>query len=99
MTDWPDASTLFGWAFAVAFLGIACWEARQPSRATVTSLGLRWFGNISLFGMALAMTWLVPLLSSLGAAKLAAQHGWGLFHVLDLPPAIALAASFVLLDF
>jgi sterol desaturase/sphingolipid hydroxylase (fatty acid hydroxylase superfamily) len=59
----------------------------------------RWFGNMALFAMTLAMTWLVPLLSSLGAAKLAADHGWGLFHLIALPPVIALAVSFVLLDF
>lgn len=99
MQDWPDASTLFGWMFAATFVGIACWEAWRPSRPAVAPMTLRWVGNISLFGMALLMTWLVPLLSSLGAAKLAAEHGWGLFHLIALPPAAALAASFVLLDF
>lgn len=99
MQDWPDASTFFSWMFAVTFLGVACWEAWRPSRATVAPMTLRWVGNLSLFGMALLMTWLVPLLSSLGAAKLASDHGWGLFHLIALPPAIALAASFVLLDF
>ncbi|HKU63455.1 MAG TPA: sterol desaturase family protein [Rhizomicrobium sp.] len=99
MTGWPDASTLFGWMFAVTFLGVACWEAWQPSRMAVAPLTLRWFGNIALFAMALLMTWLVPLLSSLGAATLAAKHGWGFFHLVAPAPAIALAASFVLLDF
>ena len=99
MQDWPDTSTLFGWAFAITFLGVACWEAWRPSRAVVAPMTLRWFGNIALFGIALAMTWLVPLLSSLGAAKLATDHGWGLFHLIALPPAIVIAASFVLLDF
>jgi len=99
MQDWPDTSTLFGWMFAITFLGVACWEARQPARATLAPLTLRWFGNLALFAMVLLMTWLVPLLSSLGAATLAAQHGWGLFHLIALPPAIALTASFVLLDF
>lgn len=97
MQDWPG--TLFGWMFAITFLGVACWEAWRPSRASVAPLTLRWFGNIALFVMALPMAWLVPLLSSLGAATLAAKHGWGIFHLIALPPAIALAASFVLLDF
>ena len=99
MQDWPDASTLFGWMFAVAFVGIACWEIWRPSRAAIAPMTLRWVGNISLFVMALLMTWLVPLLSGLGAAKLAADHGWGLLHLIALPPVLALAASFVLLDF
>jgi sterol desaturase/sphingolipid hydroxylase (fatty acid hydroxylase superfamily) len=99
MTGWPDASTLFGWLFAITFLGVACWEAWRPSRAAVAPLTLRWFGNIALFAMALLMVWLLPLLSSFGAATIAAQRGWGLFHLVALPPVIALAASFVLLDF
>jgi len=99
MTGWPDASTLFGWMFAITFLGVACWEAWRPSRTAVAPLGRRWFGNITLFAIALLMTWLVPLLSTLGAATVAAKHGWGLFHLLALPPAIALVAGFVLLDF
>jgi len=94
-----DASTIFGWAFAITFLAVACWESWRPARAAVAPLTLRWFGNIALFAIAAAMTWLVPLLSSLGAAKLAADHGWGLLNMAALPPAIALAASFVLLDF
>ena len=99
MTGWPDAATLFGWAFAITFVGIASWEIWRPSRPAVAPMTLRWFGNISLFAIVLLMIWLVPLLSSLGAATVAAQRGWGLFHLIALPPAIALAASFVLLDF
>jgi len=99
MTGWPNSSTLLGWMFAATFLAVACWEAWRPSRASVAPLTLRWFGNIALFAMALALAWLVPLLSSLGAATFAAAHGWGLFHLVALPPVIALAASFVLLDF
>src|SRR5437868_12971893 len=99
MTGWPDASTFFGLMFALTFLAVACWEAWRPSRAAVAPLTLRWFGNIALFAMALLMTWLVPLLSSLGAATVAAEHGWGLLHLVALPPPVALAASFVMLDF
>lgn len=99
MQGWPDTATLLGWAFAITFLCVACWEAWQPSRSSVAPMTLRWFGNLSLFATALLMSWLVPLLSSLGAAKAAAQHGWGLFHWIALPPAVTLAASFVLLDF
>ena len=99
MTGWPDASTIFGWAFGITFLAVACWEAWRPARAAVAPLTQRWFGNIALFVIVLAMTWLVPLLSSLGAARIAADHGWGLLHMVVLPPGITLAASFVLLDF
>jgi sterol desaturase/sphingolipid hydroxylase (fatty acid hydroxylase superfamily) len=99
MKDWPDAATLLGWMFVFTFLAVACWEAWRPSRAAVTPLTLRWFGNIALFAMASPTTWLLPLLSGFGAAKIAADHGWGFFHLVALPPLIALAAGFLLLDF
>jgi sterol desaturase/sphingolipid hydroxylase (fatty acid hydroxylase superfamily) len=68
-------------------------------RKQVAPLGLRWFGNIALFAVASLIAWLLPLLSSYGAAMIAARHGWGLFHLVPAVPVIALAASFVILDF
>jgi sterol desaturase/sphingolipid hydroxylase (fatty acid hydroxylase superfamily) len=97
--DWSNASTLFDCMFAFTFLAVACWEAGRPSRGAVMPLTLRWFGNIALFAMAFAIGWFLPLLSSLGAAKFAADHGWGFLHLVALPPMIALAAGFLLLDF
>jgi sterol desaturase/sphingolipid hydroxylase (fatty acid hydroxylase superfamily) len=85
--------------FAFTFVVVACWEALRPSRATVTSLGRRWFGNTAPFAMTLLITRLLPLLSGFGAAKIAADHGWGLFHQFALPPVIAFTASWVLIDF
>ena len=99
MGSWPDASFLLALLFAATFLAIAFWEIRQPSRASVTPLNTRWFGNIALFGLAWLAAWLLPFLSSYGAAVIAASHGWGLFHIIPLPTGIALAASFVILDF
>jgi sterol desaturase/sphingolipid hydroxylase (fatty acid hydroxylase superfamily) len=99
MTDWPDASSLLGWMFVLTFLGMAVWETRRPSRASMAPLSLRWFGNIVLFGLTSLVAWLLPFLSSYGAAVIADRHGWGFFHLLAVAPVIALAASFVLLDF
>lgn len=99
MKYWPGASTFFDGMFVLIFLAVACWEAWRPSRVTVTPLGLRWFGNIALFVLVLPIGWFLPLLSNLAAAKIAADHGWGLFHQAALPPAIAFAASILLLDF
>lgn len=97
--SWTDASFLFGLLFAVTFVAMAFWEARRPARAPVVSLNLRWFGNIALFGLTWPLAWLLPFLSSYAAATMAARHGWGLLHLAPVAPAVALAASFVLLDF
>jgi len=97
MHGWPVS--FFGLMFVVAFLGVAVWETCRPSRASVAPMGLRWFGNIALLGFASLIARFLPLLSSYGAAKIAARHGWGLFHLVPVAPVVALAASFVLLDF
>jgi sterol desaturase/sphingolipid hydroxylase (fatty acid hydroxylase superfamily) len=99
MHGWADASSLPGLMFVMTFLGVACWEALRPSRESVAPLTVRWFGNVALFGLASLIAWLLPFLSSYGAAVIAARHGWGLFHLAFLAPPVALAASFVMLDF
>lgn len=97
MHGWPIS--FFGFMFIVAFLGVALWETCRPSRESVAPMGLRWFGNIAMLGFASLIGKFLPLLSSYGAADIAAHHGWGLFHLLPVPPAVAVPASFVLLDF
>lgn len=97
MIGWPNS--LLGFLFVLTFVGVALWEARWPLRQRVAPLGLRWFGNIALFAGAWLIAWLLPFLSSYGAAVVAARHGWGLLHLLPAQPVIALAVSFVMLDF
>ena len=97
MSGWPNS--LLGLLFVLTFVGMALWEARQPLRQQVAPLGLRWFGNIALFAGASLIAWLLPFLSSYGAAAIAARHGWGLLHLVPAQPVIAVAVSFVLLDF
>ncbi len=98
MNGWPDASSLLGLTFVVTFIGVAGWEAWRPSRGSVAPLTVRWFGNITLFGLGSLAIWLLPFLSSYGAAVIAARQGWGLLHLAFVAPPVALAASFVMLD-
>jgi len=63
--------------FVATFLGMAVWEARRPARTTVTPLTLRWFANITLFGLVWLIVWPLPFLSGYGAAIIAARRGWG----------------------
>lgn len=97
MQGWP--ASFLGLMFVATFLGVALWEALRPARATVSPLGLRWFGNITMLGLTSLIAWLLPFLSSYGAAEFAARRGWGLNHLISVPPLLALAASILLLDF
>jgi sterol desaturase/sphingolipid hydroxylase (fatty acid hydroxylase superfamily) len=89
---------LFATLPVALFQAVACMETWRPARVLRARLGQRWFGNLALFALAGALAWLLPILSASGAALIAARHGWGLFHLIGMPPAVALAAGFVLLD-
>jgi sterol desaturase/sphingolipid hydroxylase (fatty acid hydroxylase superfamily) len=85
--------------FPLTFLAMAFWEARRPSRPQTTPLVLRWFGNIALFGLALLIPRMLPFLSGYGAALIARNNGWGFFNVLVVNSTLAIALSFLALDF
>jgi len=99
MTGGLDSPTILGLLFVMTFLGMAWWEAWKPARATIAPWRLRWFGNVAVFGLGSLIGWLLPFLSSYGTAVVAARHGWGVLHLVSVAPVIALAASFVMLDF
>src|SRR3954469_14915395 len=97
MQGWPNS--LLGLMFIATFVGVALWEAFRPARASVSPLGLRWFGNVTMLVLPSLIAWLLPFLSSYGAAEFAARRGWGLFHLVSVAPLLVLTASMVLLDF
>lgn len=77
---------------------VAAWEALMPRRARVLPRLQRWPSN---FGIAALNTLIVRLAvpaTAVGAASLAAERNWGLFHVAPLPFWLAVTLSVVLLD-
>lgn len=84
------------------FLGLlvllALAEWRWPRRAGPARRPARWLANLGLvvFGT-LLMRLALPLLA-IDMAVLAAERGWGLFHVVDLPGWLAVLLGLVLLD-
>ena len=83
---------------ALAFALVAVWEALRPARQSTLPLGLRWFGNLTVFGFGWAILLLVPFLAGLGAAEFAHEKNWGLLNVISIPGWASLALGFVLLD-
>jgi sterol desaturase/sphingolipid hydroxylase (fatty acid hydroxylase superfamily) len=85
-------------AFGGVFALMAAWELAAPARERRLARAPRWFANL---GLAVLNTLIVRLLlpvSTLAAAALAAEEGWGLFNRLALPAWAAVAAAVVLLD-
>lgn len=84
------------------FLGVfalmAVWEALSPRCVRTQPRRRRWPGN---WGIVLVDTLAVRVLlpaGAVGAALVAEQRGWGLFHAWDLSPCIAGILSVLLLD-
>ena len=85
-------------AFAAVFAGMAAWEILAPRRHLTAGRKPRWPGNLGIVVIDALLVRLVIPTTAAGAALIAAQHGWGLFHALAFPPWLAGVAGFLLLD-
>jgi len=74
------------------------WEALAPARPRSNPRGFRWFGNLGIAFVGTMFARLAVPLVPVGAALLAAEHGWGLFHMIPSPAWLAGLVSFVALD-
>ena len=85
-------------AFLAVFAAMAVWEWVAPRRVLRMPKGARWTANL---GVAALNTLLVRLLfpaAAVGAAAVAADHGWGVVALLNLPVWAAVPLSLVALD-
>ena len=88
--------------YAVLYFGAICavalWEAAAPRRALTAPLRLRWFGNLSVTLLQSAVTWWLFPMASVGFAILAAERGWGVLRLVDVPYPVAFVLSLALFD-
>jgi sterol desaturase/sphingolipid hydroxylase (fatty acid hydroxylase superfamily) len=101
VTDWilsHEPSLRLG-SFAAVFAIMALWEIIAGRRELAQSRSKRWFANlgISVFD-SLVVRLLFPA-AAVGLALLAEGEGWGLLNRIELPFALSVIASVVLLDF
>jgi sterol desaturase/sphingolipid hydroxylase (fatty acid hydroxylase superfamily) len=77
---------------------VALWEAVAPRRPNAAPLRTRWANNLGVWLLdGLLVRWTFPTLG-VAFALLAAERGWGLFHFLGVPAALAVPASILALD-
>ncbi|MCP4205252.1 MAG: sterol desaturase family protein [bacterium] len=100
MTDWllsHEPALRLG-SFTAVFAIMALWELIAERRDLGQSRSKRWFANL---GISVVDSLLVRLLfpaAAVGLALVAESEGWGLLHRIDLPFALAVIASVILLD-
>ncbi|VAW03947.1 Fatty acid hydroxylase family (carotene hydroxylase/sterol desaturase) [hydrothermal vent metagenome] len=96
-TDQTDALIRFG-IFASVFLLLAGLELFSPRRPLTQSKPHRWFTNLSLIVVdTLALRVAMPIMA-VGMAHIAAQKGWGLLAMVDLPIWAEFIIAMLLLD-
>jgi len=85
-------------AFAGVFSAMALWELLAPRRPWAVGRALRWPSNLGiLVADVLAVRLLLPTAAA-GVALVAAERGFGLFHVIGLPFWLAAPIGFLALD-
>lgn len=90
-------------AFGLVFLSLAILELWSPRLERAELVGAykakRWFTNLSLVVLSSVVLRIVLPITALGAAMVAEQKQWGLFHLVEIDPVLAGVLAFVVLDF
>jgi len=87
-----------GFFFSILVI-MAIWEIARPRRKLTVSKPLRWINNLGLvFFNSYILRLLFPA-AAIGVAITAAQQGWGLFNVYQLPLFVSVIVSIVIMDF
>lgn len=86
----------------VCFFGVlgimALWERLTPSRRPSVSKPLRWGSNLGLVVLNTVLLRAFFPLAAVGFAAIAAEQGWGLFNLLQLPGWLVILLSVLALD-
>jgi len=85
--------------FVTVLSAMAVWEFLAPRRRLATSKPLRWYSNLGLVALNTIAVRLALALGAVGVALVAAERGWGLFNIVDMPAWLAIVLSVLALDF
>jgi len=80
------------------FFIMALWEVLAPRRALTVSKILRWTNNLALVFLNSFILRLLFPAAAVGMAIFTSEQGWGLFNYYQLPFAVAVILSVVIMD-
>ena len=87
-----------GAAVAIALL-MALWEVAAPRKARSRPRRRRWPVNFSVIAIDIVLIRILfPAAAVTGAAKVAAENGWGLLHAVALPDGVEIVIALIALD-
>ena len=85
-------------AFGATFALMAAWELAAPRRALRVPKGQRWFANLGITLLDVALVRLLFPAAAVGVALAAGERHWGLFNAVTVPAPLAFLLSFIALD-
>ncbi len=85
-------------AFIGVFAAMALWESLAARRQSRVSRGARWVANVGITLLSTLIVRVVFPTAAVGAALLAADHGWGVLNTVRLPAVVSFIGSILLLD-
>ena len=92
-----ESAIRFGFFLGI-FVLVALWELAGPRRTLSRPRWLRWYGNIGITVLnTLAVRLVIPL-APVALAVVAADRGWGVLNLVELPFWLAVVLAVLLLD-
>lgn len=91
-------SAVYTWLFLLPLGAVALWEYVAPRRPPAASMRTRWAGNFSLVLINSVLFWLIFPGFGVAGSIVAADRGWGLLHVVELPYWVSFVVAIILMD-
>jgi sterol desaturase/sphingolipid hydroxylase (fatty acid hydroxylase superfamily) len=85
--------------FVGAFVVLATWEMLAPRRTRSSPRARRWSANLGVVLLDTVVVRVLFVTGAIGAAVVAAEHGWGLLNRSSWPTGIELLLAVIALDF
>ena len=86
-------------SFLAIFAAMAVWEVYRPRLTLAQRRGQRWPINLGITVLDVVLVRFTVGAVAVQASVFAAERGWGLFHLVDVPGWVAFVASWAMLDF
>ena len=93
-----DAAVRLAFFFAV-LAAMAAWEVAAPRRQLTQSKALRWYANLGIVALNTLVLRAVLPMAPVAVAGHAAERGWGVLNLMEMPVWLAVVVAFVVLDF
>jgi sterol desaturase/sphingolipid hydroxylase (fatty acid hydroxylase superfamily) len=93
-----NQSEIYACLFFGTFAIIALWEQFAPRRKLNASLHVRWYNNFGLILINTALLWLIYPGFGIGSSLIAADQGWGLLRIYELPYWLTFVMAIALMD-